>query len=102
MGVVFTIGLILSIIAFLLSRRLVEPISYIWENHNRIPIPGKRVKYPIIIWIGFIICSFIPIINIICSVVCIIIMLFGVLEEEVEFKWGNFMKSIINFFSKRF
>ena len=102
MGVAFTIGLILSIIVFLLSRRLVKPSYEEGYGSNRVTIPERRLKFPMIMWILYVICTFIPVINIICPIVCLIFMIIGIiLEEDFEFRFGKFEKSIINFFGKK-
>lgn len=100
--VAFTIGLILSILVFLISRRLVKPAHGEWQGSERVTVPERRLKFPLIIWILYAICTFIPIINIVCPIICIICMIIGsILEEDFEFRFGKFEKSIINFFGKK-
>ena len=101
MGVAFTIGLILSIIVFLLSRRLVRPSYKEGYGSNRVTIPEQRVKLPIIVWALYVLCTFIPIVNIVCPIVCFVIILCSLDEDDLEIKWGSFITSIINFFGKK-
>jgi len=89
MGILYLIGLILCFITFLLSRKLYEK-----EGYSRNLKLTNKIKFPIIAYIGFIVASFIPILNLIISLTLIIMIIIMCNDSysDVGYKSGNFIK----------
>lgn len=87
-----SIQLILGFLIWRISRKLYEYSNLDEED---------RVKFPMILVIGFWICQFIPVLGIVCSAVCTMLLITAFLEEDVYYKHSKLGLKIKNFLFKQ-
>lgn len=92
MVILMSIQLIWGLLIWRISRKLYEYSSLDEED---------RIKFPMILVIGFWICQFIPVLGIVGNALCTMLLITAFAEEDIYYKHSKLGLKIKNFLFKQ-